>query len=45
MLQIIEKVDEKLIELTDELLKQEEENILILGKLGEIKGLIINLFT
>ena len=45
MLQIIEKVDEKLIELTDELIKQEEENILILGKLGEIKGLIINLFT
>ena len=45
MLAIIEKIDEKLVELTDELLQKEEENIKILGILGEIKGLIINLYT
>jgi uncharacterized protein len=45
MLAVIEKIDEKLVELTDELLQKEEENINILGILGEIKGLIINLYT
>lgn len=45
MLQTIEKIDEKLIELTDELLKSEEDNIHILSILGEIKGLIINLYS
>ena len=45
MLAIIEKIDEKLVELTDELLQKEEENIKILGILGEIKGLIINIYT
>lgn len=45
MLQTIEKIDEKLIELTDELLKNEEENINVLSILGEIKGLIINLYS
>jgi uncharacterized protein len=45
VLQTIEKIDEKFIELTGELLRNEEENINILSILGEIKGLIINLYS
>ncbi|WP_033826355.1 YaaR family protein [Bacillus andreraoultii] len=44
VLQIIEKVDAKLVELTDEILNQESDRIKILGLIGEIKGLIINLY-
>lgn len=44
ILQIIEKVDAKLVELTDEILNQESDRIKILGLIGEIKGLIINLY-
>ncbi|MBT2690802.1 YaaR family protein [Bacillus sp. ISL-47] len=44
-LRVVETVDEKLSELTDELMKKEESSIDILGKVGEIKGLLINLYT
>jgi len=44
-LKIVKEIDEKLIQLTDELLEKEKENIHILGLLGEIKGLLINLYT
>ncbi|WP_394141355.1 YaaR family protein [Cytobacillus oceanisediminis] len=44
-LKVVETVDEKLSELTDELMKKEEASIDILGKVGEIKGLLINLYT
>ncbi|MBG9548607.1 YaaR family protein [Bacillus firmus] len=43
-LKVVETVDEKLSELTDELIKKEESSIDILGKVGEIKGLLINLY-
>lgn len=43
-LKVVETVDEKLSELTDELMKKEESSIDILGKVGEIKGLLINLY-
>lgn len=42
-LMIVKEVDEKLIQLTDDLLNQEKESIDILGLIGEIKGLLINL--
>lgn len=45
MLKIVEKIDEKLLDLTDELLQKEKGNIHLLGLLGEIKGLLINLYT
>lgn len=45
VLKIVKEIDEKLIQLTDELLEKEKENIHILGLLGEIKGLLINLYT
>lgn len=44
-LKIVETVDEKLIELTEAVMKKEEKSIDILGKIGEIKGLLINLYT
>ena len=44
-LKIIEQIDEKLLQLIDEVLTKEKENIKILGLLGEIKGLLINLYT
>ncbi|MFD1736879.1 YaaR family protein [Bacillus salitolerans] len=44
-LKIVEQVDQKLVELTDEVMKQEKKSIDILGKIGEVKGLLINLYT
>ncbi|MCP3742343.1 YaaR family protein [Rossellomorea sp. BNER] len=43
-LTIIETVDEMLIQLSEGLIQKEKESIDILGKLGEIKGLLINLY-
>lgn len=45
VLQIIEKIDKKLVELADELLDKEADQIQLLSIIGEIKGLIINLYT
>ncbi|MDX1772462.1 MAG: YaaR family protein, partial [Planococcaceae bacterium] len=44
-LKIIETIDEKLVELAQEILVQEKESIDLLDKIGEIKGLLINLYT
>jgi len=44
-LKIVETIDEKLVELTDELINKEKNGIDLLDKLGEIKGLLINLYT
>ena len=35
----------KLIELTEEVVNQEKDAIDLLGRIGEIKGLLINLYT
>ncbi len=40
---IIRLVDQNLDELAEELLKDEKDNIAILGKIGEIRGLLIDL--
>ena len=40
----IKKINEELIELTNELLKAEQDNIAILKKLDDIRGLILDLF-
>lgn len=42
--QIIKIIDKKLIEIQDEVLNNEEEGIGTLGLVGEIKGLLINLY-
>ncbi|MDQ0199576.1 YaaR family protein [Neobacillus ginsengisoli] len=38
-------LDRKLIELTDHLLNQQNDRLSILERVGEIKGLLINLYT
>ncbi|MCR4901235.1 MAG: YaaR family protein [Butyrivibrio sp.] len=42
---IIRLVDETLDELAQELVKDEKDSISILGKIGEIQGLLLDIFT
>ncbi|CAM3965852.1 YaaR family protein [Mesobacillus zeae] len=44
-LKTVKTIDEKLVELTESIMNKEELPIDILGKIGEIKGLLINLYT
>ncbi len=44
-LAIIKEIDEKLLELTEEIMNQERKTVDILGLIGEIKGLLINIYT
>lgn len=41
---IIKKINEELIELTNEVLRAEQDNLAILKKLEDIRGLILDLF-
>ena len=43
-LKIVETVDERLVELAEDILNEEKETIDLLDKIGEIKGLLINLY-
>lgn len=42
---IITEVDKKLLQITDEVLKKESRGLSILDLVGEIKGLLINIFA
>ena len=42
---IIRLVDETLDSLAQELMKDEKDNLAILGKIGEIRGLLLDIFT
>ena len=42
---IIRLVDKNLDELAEELMKDEKDNISILSKIGEIEGLLLDIFT
>lgn len=42
---IIRRVDETLDELAQELVKDEKDHIAILSKIGEIRGLLLDIFT
>ena len=44
-LTIVTSVDEKLLELTEEVMNQEKKTVDILGLIGEIKGLLINIYS
>lgn len=44
-LTLVQSVDDKLNELTEAILQQEKKSIDILGIIGEIKGLLVNLYT
>ena len=41
----VKMIDEKLIRLTEDVMDKENDGIAILGQIGEIKGLLINLYT
>ena len=41
----VEEIDGKLIELTEDMLDQEKKTVDLLGVIGEIRGLLINLYT
>ncbi|MGG1664391.1 YaaR family protein [Brevibacillus sp. NRS-1366] len=42
---IVTEVDKQLLELTDSMLKKQEPGLRILERIGEIKGLLINIFA
>lgn len=42
---IIRLIDQNLDELAQELMKDEKDNLLILSKIGEIEGLLLDIFT
>lgn len=44
ILRSVENIDEKLLQLTDLVLQKESKHISILSKVGEIKGLLVNLY-
>ncbi|QGQ43909.1 YaaR family protein [Metabacillus sediminilitoris] len=44
-LKIVEQVDQSLSELAEEIVRKESSMINVLAKIGEIKGLLINLYT
>lgn len=44
-LSIVEQIDKHLVELTEDYIKKGKSSIDILGKVGEIKGLILNIYT
>jgi len=44
-LALVKALDEKLIELTQDMMNQEKPSIDLLERIGEIKGLLINLYT
>jgi len=43
-LKIVETIDERLIELAQDILSEEKSSIDLLDKIGEIKGLLVNLY-
>ena len=42
---IIRLIDQNLDDLAEELMKEEKDNLSILGKIGEIRGLLLDIFT
>ena len=43
-LTIIQEIDEKLLQLTEEIMSHEKKSVDLLGLIGEIKGLLVNLY-
>jgi len=44
-LNVVQVIDDKLVELTEEVIAKEKNSLNILDKIGEIKGLLINIYT
>lgn len=45
MMKVVSMIDEKLVELTDMILDQEKPQIKLLEKIGQLQGLLVNLFV
>lgn len=41
----IKEIDEKLVELTEDILDQEKKTVDLLDVIGEVRGLLVNLYT
>lgn len=44
-LKVVEEIDKELLDLTQNMVEKEKDSIDILGKIGIVKGLLINLYT
>lgn len=44
-LAVVKEIDEKLMKLTDQVMNREKKSVDMLGLIGEIKGLLVNLYT
>ncbi|AUJ24480.1 YaaR family protein [Virgibacillus dokdonensis] len=44
-LAIVKQIDDKLMQLTEDMMNQEKKSVDLLGLIGEIKGLLVNLYT
>ena len=42
---LVKEVDQKLVELTNAVLDKEERGISLLGMIGEVQGMLINIYT
>lgn len=45
LMRIVTQIDEKLIKLTDELIEKEQTGIKLLSRIGELHGLLLNLYA
>lgn len=45
IMRMVSMIDEKMINLTEDLLKQEQSSLKLLTKIGEIEGLLLNLYA
>lgn len=45
VLKIVSKIDDQLVEITDAFLLEERSRIKLLGKIGELQGMLLNIFA
>jgi len=45
ILRTVSTIDQRLVELTDIILKQEKKGVSLLKKVGQIEGLLVNIFV
>lgn len=45
IMRLVSNIDEKLINLTEEMIQKEQSSIRLLAKIGEIQGLLLNLYA
>ncbi|WP_053601255.1 YaaR family protein [Bacillus sp. FJAT-18017] len=45
VLKTVQVIDRKMVELTDQILNQQNDQLSILERIGEIKGMLVNLYT